>query len=147
MVFFLLATVIMAVSTVLLYKATQYLGLKVDRWALVMCAVFALCVNFASIFVSIHMTLNYVLVIAGFVLAAAAAVTGFNEYRIRRTLAAEESEDEVLEADEEAAAPPSQAESVEESAPEEVEPSAEEAETSAEESAAEAETEAEQDTE
>ena len=80
----------MAISVVLLYKAAQYLGIQVDGWAIVMCAVLALAVNFGAILVAFKMALSYVLVIAAFVIAAAAAVTGFNEYRIRKTQPAEE---------------------------------------------------------
>ena len=86
--YFLLAFFIMIVSTLLLYKAAKYFGLKVDRWALVMCAVLAVAVNFAAIIVAVNMTLSYVMVIVAFVLIASAAVTGFNEYRIRRTVLA-----------------------------------------------------------
>lgn len=86
--YFLLAFFIMIVSTLLLYKAAKYFGLKVDRWALVMCAVLAVAVNFAAIIVALNMTISYVMVIVAFVLVASAAVTGFNEYRIRRTVLA-----------------------------------------------------------
>ena len=97
LLFFLLAIVIMAISVVLLYKAAQYLGIQVDRWAIVMCAVLALAVNFGAILVAFKMALSYVLVIAAFVIAAAAAVTGFNEYRIRKTQPAEALAEEAVE--------------------------------------------------
>ena len=97
LLFFLLAIVIMAISVVLLSKAAQYLGIQVDRWAIVMCAVLALAVNFGAILVAFKMALSYVLVIAAFVIAAAAAVTGFNEYRIRKTQPAEALAEEAVE--------------------------------------------------
>lgn len=84
MFYFLVTFAIMAVSILLIYRVTRFFGLQVERWALILCAVMAVGVNFASIVLSSILTLDHLLVIIGLVLIAAALVTVFNEYLLRR---------------------------------------------------------------
>ncbi len=84
MLYFLITFVIMAASILLVYRAARFVGLKVSRWALVLCGVLAVIVNFASIALSMYLTLDHLAVVIVLVFVAAALVTGFNEYLLRR---------------------------------------------------------------
>lgn len=96
----------MAVSILLIYRAARFLGLQVERWALILCAVLAVGVNFAAIYLSNLLILDHLMVVVVLVLISAALVTLFNEYLLRRhapVLAGEEgrlSEDALFEEEE-----------------------------------------------
>ena len=96
----------MAVSILLIYRAAGFLGLQVERWALILCAVMAVGVNFAAIYLSNLLILDHLMVVVVLVLISAALVTLFNEYLLRRhapVLAGEEgrlSEDALFEEEE-----------------------------------------------
>ena len=96
----------MAVSILLIYRAARFLGLQVERWALILCAVMAVGVNFAAIYLSNLLILDHLMVVVVLVLISAALVTLFNEYLLRRhvpVLAGEEgrlSEDALFEEEE-----------------------------------------------
>ena len=84
LLYFLITFAIMAVSILLIYRAACFFGLQVDRWALILCAVMAVGVNFASIYLSNILTLDHLMVVITLVLVSAALVTLFNEYLLRR---------------------------------------------------------------
>lgn len=84
LLYFLITFAIMAVSILLIYRAACFLGLEVDRWALVLCAVMAVGVNFASIYLSNILTLDHLMVVIALVLVSATLVTIVNEYLLRR---------------------------------------------------------------
>ena len=84
LLYFLITFAIMAVSILLIYRAACFFGLQVDRWALILCAVMAVGVNFASIYLSNILTLDHLMVVISLVLVSAALVTLFNEYLLRR---------------------------------------------------------------
>ena len=69
----------MAVSILLIYRAARFLGLQVERWALILCAVMAVGVNFAAIYLSNLLILDHLMVVVVLVLISAALVTLFNE--------------------------------------------------------------------
>ena len=106
MLYFLITFAIMAVSILLIYRAARFLGLQVERWALILCAVMAVGVNFAAIYLSNLLILDHLMVVVVLVLISAALVTLFNEYLLRRhapVLAGEEgrlSEDALFEEEE-----------------------------------------------
>ena len=106
MLYFLITFAIMAVSILLIYRAAGFLGLQVERWALILCAVMAVGVNFAAIYLSNLLILDHLMVVVVLVLISAALVTLFNEYLLRRhapVLAGEEgrlSEDALFEEEE-----------------------------------------------
>ena len=106
MLYFLITFAIMAVSILLIYRAARFLGLQVERWALILCAVLAVGVNFAAIYLSNLLILDHLMVVVVLVLISAALVTLFNEYLLRRhapVLAGEEgrlSEDALFEEEE-----------------------------------------------
>ena len=106
LLYFLITFAVMGVSLLLIYRAACFFGLQVDRWALILCAVMAVGVNFASIYLSNILTLDHLMVIIVLVLLSAALMTLFNEYLLRRhapVLAGADgafSEDEMFEADE-----------------------------------------------
>ena len=79
LLYFLITFAIMAVSILLIYRAACFFGLQVDRWALILCAVMAVGVNFASIYLSNILTLDHLMVVITLVLVSAALVTLFNE--------------------------------------------------------------------
>ena len=106
LLYFLITFAIMAVSILLIYRAAGFLGLQVERWALILCAVMAVGVNFAAIYLSNLLILDHLMVVVVLVLISAALVTLFNEYLLRRhapVLAGEEgrlSEDALFEEEE-----------------------------------------------
>ena len=106
MLYFLITFAIMAVSILLIYRAARFLGLQVERWALILCAVMAVGVNFAAIYLSNLLILDHLMVVVVLVLISAALVTLFNEYLLRRhapVLAGEEGrlpEDALFEEEE-----------------------------------------------
>lgn len=106
MLYFLITFAIMAVSILLIYRAARFLGLQVERWALILCAVMAVGVNFAAIYLSNLLILDHLMVVVVLVVISAALVTLFNEYLLRRhvpVLAGEEgrlSEDALFEEEE-----------------------------------------------
>lgn len=84
LLYFLITFAIMGVSILLIYRAACFFGLQVDRWALILCAVMAVGVNFASIYLSDILTLDHLMVVIVLVLVSAALMTLFNEYLLRR---------------------------------------------------------------
>lgn len=106
LLYFLITFAIMAVSILLIYRAARFLGLQVERWALILCAVMAVGVNFAAIYLSNLLILDHLMVVVVLVLISAALVTLFNEYLLRRhapVLAGEEGrlpEDALFEEEE-----------------------------------------------
>lgn len=84
LLYFLITFAIMAVSILLIYRAARFLGLQVERWALILCAVMAVGVNFAAIYLSNLLILDHLMVVVVLVLISAALVTLFNEYLLRR---------------------------------------------------------------
>ena len=111
LLYFLITFAIMAVSILLIYRAARFFGLQVDRRALILCAVMAVGVNFASIYLSNILTLDHLMVIIGLVLLSAALMTLLNEYLLRRhapVLAGAEgalAEEEMFSAEDEEEAP------------------------------------------
>lgn len=84
MVFLFAAVAFMILSVILIDRITGFFGLTISRWALALCAVMALTVNFSAILLSAYLTLNHFLLLFGMVLFASAVVTAVNELLMRR---------------------------------------------------------------
>ena len=84
MTFFVVTAAVMAVSILLIYKLCLYYGLELKWISLVLCAVMAFGVNGATIILSPFLDQSHYLKLTALVLFAAALVTLFNEYLLKR---------------------------------------------------------------
>ena len=84
MTFFVVTAAVMAVSILLIYKLCLYYGLELKWISLVLCAMMAFGVNGATIILSPFLDQSHYFKLTALVLFAAALVTLFNEYLLKR---------------------------------------------------------------
>ncbi len=82
---FLAATLfVVIISIALIYKVTDRFGFRLKLSSIALCAVLAVAVNFAAIMMSPYLTEEHFIRLGVLVVMAAAAVTVYNEYLLRR---------------------------------------------------------------
>ena len=84
MTFLVVTAAVMAVSILLIYKLCLYYGLELKWISLVLCAMMAFGVNGATIILSPFLDQSHYFKLTALVLFAAALVTLFNEYLLKR---------------------------------------------------------------
>ena len=77
------AVLLMSAFIFVIYRIAKRVHFEVSKITLVLCAVLAVAVNFASIALSSYFTLDHMRVIIALVMLASAAVTLLNEYLVR----------------------------------------------------------------
>ena len=98
MLFIIVTGSIMAVSILIIYRLCHHFGIELKYASLVLCAVMAFLVNAAAIMLSSALDVSHLIRLGVMILVAAALVTLFNEHLLRHP-DAEDTADEVNEAE------------------------------------------------